>query len=199
VDALRHHEAKFPEVGADSVGKPGQLPDQKIPCPMAYQHRLLRPGLARHEAHHRLHNGRADRLGIRGIGLAPLYEGFDTEWRDQAHLMAGLRQFARPEMRPGTGHYADQARLQTGEEQQHLRPPDLPPDDNRTGCIDGVDLEHVPGQIEPGRGNLIHGWLPSWVRVTALNVAHCDAGSGSHPLHQWRTRGLIASRTMVQC
>jgi len=26
---------------------------------------------------------------------------------------------------------------------------------------------------------------------TALNVAHCDAGSGSHPPHQWRSHGSI--------
>jgi len=25
--------------------------------------------------------------------------------------------------------------------------------------------------------------------VTAPNMAHCDAGSGSHPLHQWRNHG----------
>ena len=28
-------------------------------------------------------------------------------------------------------------------------------------------------------------------RFTAPNMAHCDAGSGSHPLHQWRHNGSI--------
>jgi transposase-like protein len=28
-------------------------------------------------------------------------------------------------------------------------------------------------------------------RFTAPNMAHCDAGSGSHPPHQWRSNGSL--------
>ena len=91
----------------------------------------------------------------------------------------------------GTGLHADRARAQAREEQEHLRPADLSSDDNSSCGINRVNLEHVPGQIEADRDNLVHGWLPSWVSVTAPNVAHCDAGSGSHPLHQWRRNGSL--------
>ena len=32
-------------------------------------------------------------------------------------------------------------------------------------------------------------------RFTAPNMAHCDAGSGSHPLHQWRLRLAVVNPT----
>jgi hypothetical protein len=91
-------------------------------------------------------------------------------------------------MGPGASLDADQAWCEAREKQQQLRPPHLPPDNDLPRDIDRVNPEHVLGQIEPDRGHLLHGWLPSWVSVTAPNVAHCDAGSGSHPPHQWRTR-----------
>ncbi|WP_206614242.1 hypothetical protein, partial [Paenirhodobacter populi] len=52
-------------------------------------------------------------------------------------------------------------------------------------------------QIQTYCGNLFHGWLPSWVHMTAPNVAHCDAGSGSHPLHQWRLDGQPFTRSVM--
>ncbi len=62
----------------------------------------------------------------------------------------------------------------------------------RDHTADGGEFTPAPRTLT---GNLIHGWLPSWVSVTAPNVAHCDAGSGSHPLHQWRLNGsLFTSR-----
>lgn len=61
---------------------------------------------------------------------------------------------------------------------------ELPPHHNRAARIDRVNLKHVLGQIQPACSNLLCRWLRSVFRVTARNVACCDAGSGSHPLHQ---------------
>jgi hypothetical protein len=105
--------------------------------------------------------------------------------------MAKLRQLPRPVMRPRAGLHADQAGRKAREDWQHLCPPNLTADQDRPGGVDRVNREHVLGQIKPDRGNLLHEWLPSWVCVTAPNLAHCDAGSGSHPLHQGRSPGSI--------
>lgn len=56
--------------------------------------------------------------------------------------------------RSGTGLHADQAKLQTREEPQHLLPAGPAVARHRTGCINSVDLEQVLGQIEPDRGNI---------------------------------------------
>ena len=84
VDALRHHEAEFAQMRADRVRKPGQPPDKEVPRPMAHQNRLLDIGLDGYEPHRRLHDGRADRLRIGSIRLAPPDEGLDVGRRDQA-------------------------------------------------------------------------------------------------------------------
>jgi len=47
-----------------------------------------------------------------------------------------------------------------------------------------VDLENVLGQIEADSGNIHGGWLLLLVVLDGNHtLAHCDAGSGSHPPH----------------
>jgi hypothetical protein len=50
VNALRNDQAELSKMGADRVGKLAQRTDQKIPCPVAHQNRLLDLGLDGHEA-----------------------------------------------------------------------------------------------------------------------------------------------------
>ena len=54
----------------------------------------------------------------------------------------------------GTGLYADQARRQRREELHYLTAAKRLPDDHFLRCIDAMDLEHVLGDIQPGRGDL---------------------------------------------
>lgn len=153
-------QAELAQVGADRIGELRQLADKKVARPMAHQHRLLDFGLDRNEAHRRLGQGRADRLGVRGISLPALDEGLDIRRRDQPHLVAELRQLPRPVVRPRAGFDAGQTRAQAREEQQQLCAPQLPPDDNRPGGVDRVDLKHVLGQIQPDSSNLLPWMAP---------------------------------------
>jgi hypothetical protein len=50
VNALRNDQAELSRMGADRLGKLGQRTDQKIPRPVAHQHRLPDLGLDGHEA-----------------------------------------------------------------------------------------------------------------------------------------------------
>ena len=90
----------------------------------------------------------------------------------------------------GAGFHADQARRLALKEFQHLAAPKLAAQNGAALGVNTVQLENRFRQVDPDRDNLVHGWLPSLVRVTTPNMAHCDAGSGSHPLHQWRNNGL---------
>ncbi|WP_222120596.1 hypothetical protein, partial [Rhodobacter sediminicola] len=40
VDAFRHDQAEFAQMGADRVGELGQLADKEVTRPMVHQHRL---------------------------------------------------------------------------------------------------------------------------------------------------------------
>jgi hypothetical protein len=52
-----------------------------------------------------------------------------------------------------------------------------------------VRLEPIPGRIAADPGHRLHGWRPSWVRATAPDAAHREAGSRCHPRHQRRRDG----------
>ncbi len=153
---------------------------------MCHKERLRLFAFHRNEAHRRPRYRFADRFGVCLVGLAAPDVGFHVRRRHQPDVMAELAEFPRPVVGPGTGLHTDQAGPKSLEEFQHLVPPQLPPQDDGTFCVDAVNLENGLREIDPDRGNLRHGWPLSMVTLTAPNVAHYDAGSGSHPLHQWR-------------
>jgi hypothetical protein len=92
-------------------------------------------------------------------------------------------------MRAGAGFHADEARRLTLKKLKHLAAPKLTTQQGATLGVNTVQLENRLRQIDPDCGNVTHGWLPSLAVFTAPNMAHCDAGNGSHPLHQWRSHG----------
>ena len=71
--------------------------------------RLLLFGLDRNETHARPLGRFTDRFCIGGVVLLPLDERLDVGWRDQAHMMALLSDFARQVMRAGAGFHRDDA------------------------------------------------------------------------------------------
>src|SRR5665811_2177397 len=94
--------------------------------------------------------------------------------------MAQLLKFSSPVMRSRTGLNADDAPRRLAKEGQDLRPPQLPTDDHRAGCINPVNLKNRLGDIQTNRCNLLHGWLLSIVIAsTATTVWHLDAGGGA--------------------
>jgi hypothetical protein len=94
-------------------------------------------------------------------------------------------------MRAGAGFHADQARRLTLKELQHLAAPKLSTQQRAALGVNTVQLENRLRQVDPDCGNIVHGWLPLLAVFTAPNMAHCDAGSGSHPPHQWRSNGSL--------
>jgi hypothetical protein len=101
-------------------------------------------------------------------------------------------------MRAGAGFHADEARRLTLKKLKHLAAPKLTTQQGATLGVNTVQLENRLRQIDPDCGNVTHGWLPSLAVFTAPNMAHCDAGNGSHPLHQWRSLRRIAEIYKVE-
>jgi hypothetical protein len=91
-----------------------------------------------------------------------------------------------------------QARRLALEELKHLAAPELTAQRGTALGVNTVQLENRLRQIDPDCGNIVHGWLPLLVMFTAPNMAHCDAGSASHPLHQWRPQWPTASSASVK-
>lgn len=154
-----HDDAELAQMGADRVDGLGQLPHQEVARPMLHQQRLLRSTLHGHEAHVGPRNRFTDRFGVRRISLAPPDIGPDVGRRHQPDIMTELRQFAGPEMRPGTGLHADQAGRQAREEHPELPVPHLPPKNDLAVRSDRVNLKNILGQIKADRGNPLHEWL----------------------------------------
>src|SRR6056297_1919798 len=102
--------------------------------------------------------------------------------------MTKLAQLPRPVMRARTGFHADEAGWLALKELQHLAAPKLAAQQNPPVRINAVQLKNRFRQIDPDCSNVVHGWLPFLAVFTAPNMAHRDAGSGSHPLHQWRSQ-----------
>jgi putative transposase len=105
--------------------------------------------------------------------------------------MAKPDQFAGPVMCARTGFHADQAWWLPLKELKHLAAPELTAQQGTALGVNTMQLENRLRQINPDCGNLLHGWLPLLVTSTAPIMAHCDAGSGSHPHHQWRSNGSL--------
>jgi hypothetical protein len=115
--------------------------------------------LDRHEPHRWPPHRFRDRLGIGGIGLAPLDIGFDVSRWHQLHLVTQGRDLARPEVARAAGLHTHQTRLQLAEERDHLAPAQRPADDHLAGVVNTVKLKHVLGQIEADSANIHGGWL----------------------------------------
>ena len=73
--------------------------------------------------------------------------------------MAKRLQLTTPVMGRRTGFDTDQARLQTAEELQHLRPTDTLADNHRPVLVDAVNLQYRLGNIETDCRNRLHGKL----------------------------------------
>src|SRR5258706_4424975 len=131
--------------GVDDLGA---LAYQHIARAMLHQLTLLFGRFDPHEAHGRAPNRLADRLGVSGIVLVALDVGLHILRRHQAHLVAELRQLARPVMRRSTGLHADQARRQNSKILYHLAAPELPPSTHLLLDVDPVHLKHVLGEIK---------------------------------------------------
>ena len=69
-------------------------------------------------AQHRFDNG----LSIRRIILLTLDEWLHVDWRDQAHTMAKLLEFAAPAVRRGASLHGNNAGRLLGKERRHLTP-----------------------------------------------------------------------------
>lgn len=158
---------------------------------MRHQHGLGFFTLHRHEAHRGARYRFANRLRVGLVRLVPLHVSLHIAGLHQLDVVAEPPQFARPVMRAGTGFHTDQARWLTPEELMHLAASQLAAQLRAALGINTVQLKNRLGQIDPGHDNIAHAWLPSLACSQHPNVAHCDAGSGSHPPHQWRSHGSI--------
>jgi hypothetical protein len=116
---------------------------------------------------------------------------FDAAGLHQPDVVAELDQLPCPVMRTRASFHADQACRLALKELEHLAALELTTQDSAAFGINAVQLENRLRQIDPDCGNIDHGWLPLLAVFTAPNMAHRDAGSGSHPLHQWSSNGSI--------
>jgi len=132
----------------------GPLAHQQIARPMQHQPALLLGRFDLHKTHGWASHRLADRLGIGSVILVALDVGFHIFRRHQPHLVAKLREFARPIMGRRAGLQADKTWRQRFEECQHLAAPKLLPDDDLLGRVDPVNLKHVLGDIQADRGDL---------------------------------------------
>ena len=83
------------------------------------------------------------------------------------NTVAKRGQFTRPKVRACAGLHPDEARLEPCEEGQNLRPPKLALHHDGAFRVDAVNLKNGLGKIDADGGNLMHGWLPSMVALTA--------------------------------
>jgi hypothetical protein len=107
---LRSHNAELRHVRRQSIDQLGPLPHQKVTRAMEHQPALLLGRFDLHKTHGRPPHRLADRLGVGGIVLVTLDVRLHVLRWHQLHLMAKLRQFARPIMRRRAGLHADKAR-----------------------------------------------------------------------------------------
>ena len=174
---------------ADRVHCLGLLADQKVPRLVVEQRRLGVCRLHRNEPHGRPGGSLADRLGVRSVGLAAFYIRLHVGCRHQAHFVAQSSKLPRPMMGARAGFHPDQAGLEPPEERQYLAAAQLSAQHGRAVRAHSVHLEDAFRQIEADDDRLVHGWLPSMDVSTTPTLAHRDAGSRSHPPHQWRPHG----------
>src|SRR6202049_4465419 len=100
--------------------------------------------------------------------------------------MTQRRELPRPVMRAPTGFHADQARLEIGEEAQHVLALELLAQTHPPMLVDSMHLEQRLCQIDSSCRNL-HGDAPSlkWLAYTSTLAPRCRSRKGaSIPLIQ---------------
>src|SRR5262249_8553582 len=178
-NALWTDVAVLHQVPAQSVDALGALPHQEIAGSKHDAIRLLLFGLDRNEAHARPLGRFTDGLCIGGIVLLPLDERLDVGGRDQAHMMAQLRDLTRPVVRTGTGlHRNDAAGLRCWETKK-LRASDALAKEHMPGTIRSMHLEYVFRDVQTNRGSLLHGRLLWWQFDTVTLAHRCRRGAST--------------------
>ena len=86
------------------------------------------------------------------------------------------------------------AGCERAEESQHLGPPQLAQQHDLSVRACGVDLKHTLGKVKADGGNLLHGWRLGLGSNDNPIMAQPEAGSRSHPHHQWRTMARPGDR-----
>ncbi len=101
--------------------------------------------------------------------------------------MAEPADLAAPVVRARAGFHGDGAGRQGCKELQHLAPPQLPAEDDRSRCVGAVRLKHVLRQIQSDGADLPHGRLLEWPATPPL--WHDDAVRGVHPINLGSHKG----------
>jgi len=170
------------------------LAHQQIACAMHHQLALLFGRLNPYKTHGRASHRLTDCLRVGGIVLIALDVGLHILRWHQAHLMAQLRQLARPMVRRGTGLHADQAWRQSLEERRNLAAAKLLSDDDLLGRVNAVNLKHVLGDIQTDRGNLHVDGSPDVIRLRRTTLWHLDAGSAPSTTSKTEMARVVKSR-----
>src|ERR1700722_4722086 len=140
----------------------------------------------------------ADGFRIGRVRLTALDERFDVGWWNEAHIMAEVRDLARPIVSTTACLHANQTWRQFFEEAQHFAATQFPIEQGRACNIGTVNLENVFGQIEPDGANILHGTVPPLWRssndhVLALDAVGAGRSTSSHPVGS-RSRPLSRIR-----
>jgi hypothetical protein len=182
------HNAELGQMSSQGVDDLSSLPHQEfaahqeIAGPEHESGGLRLLALGRHEAHGRALGRLADRLSIHCIVLLPFDERLHVSQRDQPNGMPELADLARPVMRAAAGLHGHRAEPLTCQERENLMPLKLLAEQDRSGCISSVHLEHVLRQVQADCANLTHGRLPQVVLINASTLAH--QGRSGRPPHQ---------------
>jgi hypothetical protein len=99
-------------------------------------------------------------LRIGGIVLLPLDERLHISRRNQPYLVAEPLQLTPPVMGAGTGLQRHDAPWLLCEECQQPHAADPFAERHAPALIDTVRVKNMLGDIQPDRGNLLHGRLP---------------------------------------
>ncbi|ANB33762.1 hypothetical protein A6024_06380 [Rhodovulum sulfidophilum] len=113
----------------------------------------------------------ADRLRVSRIIFLALDEGLHMGGRDEADVVTQRCQLPPPEMHTTPGLHRHQTRRQTGEELEHLSPPELLAQDSIAFAVSTMDLEQVLREVQPDRDNLRHDRLTNRIVATPPRIA----------------------------
>ena len=154
---------------------------------MDRQNRLLLSTLDRDKAHGRPSNRFTDRFGIVRVVLArfttfPIRR--DELGCDQFHLMADLRQLARPVMRTPTGFQADSTGRQVRKEREHLSTFQGLAEDHFFVFIHPVNLEDLFRNIQSNTRH-VHDESPDrlWPFIVSSLAPPLPFEKGESPYH----------------
>src|SRR5262249_2582632 len=147
-------------MAAQGVDRLCPLPHQKIPSSEYNRIGLGCFALHRDKAHRRPLRCLADRLGVSGIVLLPLYKRLHVSRRDQADRMAKLADLTRPVVSTATGFHRHDARWPTSEKHKHLLAPQPLAEYHLSRRIRSVCLKHALRQVQTDRANFRHGTPP---------------------------------------